>query len=112
MTDLQEQLFLDWNTSYESGGLDAIIQERHKQILTKERTIMSDVHHNPDGQLLQAARALLKFNAVEHDFPEHWGIASVRKLINKSYIDRLTIAGALIAAELDRIDYIEARKPF
>lgn len=90
--------------------INLICKERIEQIYNHKRTIHADVLHNPNGELIKAARALMKPTPVEHDFPESWGVAACRKMINKSLIERYTIAGALIAAEIDRIDYLEKEK--
>jgi len=91
-------------------GVIAIINERNDQIHKHGRTIESDILHNPSGQLIDAARALLKPTPVLHDFPDTWGIAACRKLINKSYQERKVIAAALIAADYDRVEVVEKRK--
>lgn len=88
-----------------NSGIMAILTERLEQINKHYRTIEDDWLHNPSGQLIEGARALLKPNTVDHDFPDNWGVAACRKMINKPYKERLIIAGALIAAEIDRINY-------
>lgn len=87
-------------------GIIAMLNERNDQIHKHGYTVKNDVLHNPNGELIVAARALMKEVCVPHDFPEHWGIAFVRKLVLKSYTERLVIAGALLAAEVDRRMYI------
>lgn len=88
-------------------GIIAILNERNDQIHKHGHTVKNDVLHNPNGELVVAARALMKETCVPHDFPDHWGIAFVRKLCLKPYTDRLVIAGALLAAEVDRRRYIQ-----
>lgn len=91
-------------------GVIAILNERNDQIHKHGLSVKDDVLHNPNGELIQAARALMKPTPVEHDFPASWGVAAVRKMINKSLAERYIIAGALISAELDRISYLEKQK--
>ena len=88
-------------------GIIAILNERNDQIHKHGHTVKDDVLHNPNGELIIAARALLKENPVEHDFPTHWGLAFVRKMILKPLTDRYIISAALIAAEVDRRRYIQ-----
>lgn len=82
-------------------GAIRIATERQNQI-DAGRDVKSDLLTNPNGELIIAARALMKENPVEHDFPTHWGVAACRKMILKPYTERLIIAGALLAAEVDR----------
>lgn len=87
--------------------LQEITKERTEQIVVHNHRLKDDVFHNPNEELIQAARALLKPNPTSHDFPEHWGIAYVGKLMLKPYTKRLIIAAALLAAEVDRRKYIQ-----
>jgi hypothetical protein len=90
-------------------GIVAIINERNDQIHKHKLTVNDDILYNPNGELVQAARALLKERPVLHDFPDSWGIAHCRKMIEKSYQERLAVAGALIAAEYDRTEELKKR---
>jgi hypothetical protein len=91
-------------------GIIAMLNERNDQIHKHGFTVENDVLHNPNGELIIAARALMKELPNPHDFPEHWGIAFVRKLMRKTLIERYIIAGALIAAEVDRKKYLEEKE--
>lgn len=83
-------------------GIELIAQERAEQINKHNRTIASDVTNNDERQLKMAATALL---ANEKSwFPTDWDKNIRTKMFNKSYSEKLVIAGALIAAELDRIN--------
>jgi hypothetical protein len=90
-----------------SKGAYFINKERAEQLLKHERTIQDDVLHNPTGELITAVKALLSNSGRIDLFPKNWGIAACRKMLSKSKIERLTIAGALIAAEIDRLIYLE-----
>ena len=97
-------------------GIDLISQEREEQLTKHGITVESDVENNNEYQLVDAASALVSpheesfeemYVQTQSDYPpvgwdkEIWG-----KLIRKPYKDRLVIAGALIAAEIDRINAV------
>lgn len=89
-------------------GIELIAQERQEQIEKHGRTVERDVIENDNQQLSIGAEMLL---AVEHEegidsnsYPDGWNHDICMKMIGKSYRERLIIAGALIAAELDRIN--------
>lgn len=88
-------------------GIELIAQERQEQIEKHGRTVEADVALNSSGQLATAAEMLL---AADHEegidpecFPEGWSRDICNAMLNKPYKERLVIAGALIAAEIDRI---------
>ena len=69
-----------------------------------------DIKNNPDCQLSFAAALLScptpeQYSNKENDYacPEGWDKYRWRYMIQKPYKERLIIAGALIAAEIDRI---------
>lgn len=88
-------------------GVELIADERKKQIEVLGRTIELDAEINTDGQLSFAASCLAFDDTshidVESYRPAFWDVELWRKIINKPYKERLIIAGALIAAELDRV---------
>jgi len=92
-------------------GIQLIEMERAEQIL-KHGYDPNFVHENPqyysDGQLAVAAEMLI---ASEHEegidrnsYPENWPDEDCIKMLNKPYVERLAVAGALIAAEIDRLN--------
>lgn len=104
-------------------GIELIAQERKEQIekhgYTEELT-----KNNPkwyrDHQLARVAgllthpeglEELTKMHpmemAIDMHLIEHWNEDKLRYMAGKSYKDRLIIAGALIAAEIDRINAME-----
>ena len=96
-------------------GIKLIVKERKEQINKHNFSIEHDAEFNElrgnDGlyPLSTAARAVLIGN--DGEFPSSWNdLDLVQKMCDKSYKDRLIIAGALIAAELDRLLYEEANK--
>lgn len=106
-------------------GIELIAQERDEQIKKHCRTIANDIIVNSKYQLLDAAICLLQKHAegrvlnenkhpieaaddsldwVFRDFvPTDWNEEIWYNMFDKPYKDRLVIAGALIAAEIDRI---------
>lgn len=90
-------------------GIQLIARERKEQIEKHGRTIKQDVRLNENEQLAQGAEMLL---AVSHEegidsmsFPDGWDHDVCEKMIGKPYKERLIIAGALIAAEIDRLNH-------
>ena len=92
-------------------GIELISQERDEQILKHGRTTATDKLFNQEFQLCSGASCLLFSPADEgvdlmKEFlfmPKGWDERVWDKMVSKSYKERLIIAGALIAAEIDRI---------
>lgn len=89
-------------------GIELIAKERQEQIEKHGRTVEYDEIQNSEGQLSEAAEMLL---ASEHEegidpqsFPDGWDRDICSHMLSKPYNERLIIAGALIAAELDRLN--------
>ncbi len=93
------------------SGINLIAAEREQQITRHNKTISHDLNINKYGQLRQMARLLLSYvdeNVINDGFlkplsPIGWFSGRVYRFASKTYKDRLIIAGALIAAEIDRI---------
>lgn len=87
-------------------GIELIAIERQEQIEKHHRTIAQDKELNADKQLSFAAKILISNSRIEQEAscPKGWDLTLFRKMINKGYKERLIIAGALIAAEIDRIN--------
>lgn len=88
-------------------GIELISNERLEQIIKHGRTIENDAKFNAEYQLKDAAAALLIDNeeARISYVPKGWDAEIWAKMCRKSYSDRITIAAALIAAELDRLTH-------
>lgn len=93
-----------------SNGIELIAQERKEQSQKHGISIEDDVNFNDNGELAEAASHLISVNGdfqfMESDLemrPEGWGEERYRKMMLKPYKERLIIAGALIAAEIDRL---------
>lgn len=107
-------------------GIELIAEERKEQIEKHNRSIEKDIELNGDYQLLNGASLLLHKwpegrppkkgkhpNEAEDDslddvfrmlVPAGWDKNIWYKMFDKPYKERLIIAGALIAAEIDRIN--------
>lgn len=105
-------------------GLGRIITERWEQVQKHKRTVRHDVRKNNKGQLMDAI-IKLAYNYEEipetlkeisttvrniylNTPPTGWNKKTWLTMMNKPLKERLVIVGALIAAELDRRDFIEA----
>jgi len=89
-------------------GIELIAQERKEQIEKHGRTIFSDTDVNRSEQLrLGAIRLIVDSYDRECLNPNDWNIKAWQKMAAKDYKERLIIAGALIAAEIDRLQYVE-----
>jgi len=86
-----------------TNGVGLIHQERVDQLEKHKRSIEDDYKLNADYQLVDAAIKLLK--GGQHECPEGWDIKIWEKMLTKSEQEKLIIAGALIAAEIDRLNY-------
>lgn len=85
-------------------GIELIAAERQEQLEKHGRTVYDDVIQNNNEQLREAALKMIAKQELEDcDPPNGWDAKHWFYMANKRYEDRLIIAGALIAAELDRI---------
>lgn len=84
-------------------GIELIAEERREQPTKHGRTIKYDVENNKRQQLTDAATRLINGGCMPH--PKDWSWDIWYKMISKARKERLIIAGALIAAEIDRIQY-------
>ncbi len=88
-------------------GIALIADERQEQIEKHGRSVAQDKELNYSNQLAHAASALsspiLEDWDNRHAAPEGWDLEIWQKMHDKPYKERLIIAGALIAAELDRL---------
>lgn len=100
--------FVSGKVKGRSVGLELIAQEREKQIGKYGYTARHSVEVAPDWydneQLMSAAISMLRFG--DSGFvPEYWDRDKFTELKSRSIVERLQIAGAFIAAELDRLHY-------
>lgn len=83
-------------------GIELIALERQDQIEKHGRSVERDTIENCNGELLMGARALMdhKYQFI----PDAWDGETVSHMMSKGVIERLSIAGAFIAAEIDRLN--------
>ncbi len=94
---------IHWRKDFMTGTeLIAMERLQHKMC---GRTIKYDHINNADNQLSQAAAALIEGDVTW--MPKGWDDDKCKKLMKKPYKERLVMAGALIAAELDRLNFKE-----
>lgn len=94
-------------------GIELIAIERQEQIEKHGRTIENDVMQNKGCQLADGAGVLCHPQIGTPRkrlslMPTNWDDALVFKMCRKTYKERLIIAGALIAAEIDRLQRIDS----
>ena len=90
-------------------GIELIAQERQEQIEKHHRTLEADKAFNsqPTGYREMTPLALQASRLLDSSLMwrvDHWSKEITDKMEGKPYRERLIIAGALIAAELDRIN--------
>jgi hypothetical protein len=90
-------------------GIELIAAEREEQLHKHARTIEGDREENATGQLVQAVEYIL--SGVPSKYPKDWSEAFKQRIDTKTRIQQLTIAGALIAAEIDRITPVNESDP-
>lgn len=93
------------------SGIELIANERQEQITKHGRTIESDLEFNSHYQLKDAALDLIEHITQRSGFtpPEGWDLFIYAKMIGKPYKERLIIAGALLAAEIDRVNEYKSK---
>ena len=91
-------------------GIELIAIEREEQIEKHHRTIENDVINNTKGQLAKGAASLIHYKLILREpQPEGWDGEIFEYMRMKGYKERLIIAGALIAAEIDRLQNTETK---
>lgn len=90
-------------------GVQLITEEREKQI---SKHVFTGEHHfnHPEWynerQLIQAATLLTLEDLRQNTwYPKNWDSDWFKNLCERDYKERLIIAGALISAEIDRLNY-------
>lgn len=102
----------NWETISESKkrkgimtGIDLIAQKRLDQKIKHGHSIRSDYESYPDFELMEAAQAILEANPDR--MPKTWDEESCKRLCGKPLQERLITAGAMIAAQIDVLNYKE-----
>lgn len=84
-------------------GVSLIAAERQEQIVKHSFSVQSDFEYYNNNELLIAADfALHEGNLI---FPKNWDEKYAKKIKAKDRISQLKVAGACIAAEIDRMLY-------
>lgn len=90
-------------------GIELIAQERAEQIKKHSYTIDDDIEkydlEDSDGLSELSIMAIAAIEGKDGHAPAGWDLVLVQKICDKTYKERLIIAGALIAAEIDRLNY-------
>lgn len=81
-------------------GAELISIERAEQIEKHGWDVKNDANYS-ENELIKAA--LFAINPIQFEWPFYWQEKFRNKILDKTTIERLTVAGALIAAEIDRI---------
>jgi hypothetical protein len=85
-------------------GAELIAAERQRQIEQEGWTPEHDAKEHDDGSLAEVASSLASPHHGSHPMSWQVGIWNLVRKRNKwSRIEQLTVAGALIAAEIDRL---------
>lgn len=92
------------------SGIELFAIERARKIKKHgydAQFIKDNPHYYSEKQLAIAAEMLLmaehQDNVKRYCYPTNWPIDEVDKMLSKSYLQRLIIAGSLIADETERI---------
>lgn len=96
-----------------NSGVELIAKERNEQLTKHGRTVEDDYMLNSSWPLplTKAASSLtmqpVSSLVIDYGIPDGWDRATWAKMCGKTYKERLAIAGALIAAEIDRVQFEE-----
>lgn len=86
-------------------GVEMIAIERREQKVKHNKSIKHDYEQYPDFELADAAEALISNNLFK--FPRTWNLEYCKKLLDKPYMERLVVAGAFLAAQIDVLNFRE-----
>lgn len=92
-------------------GIELIVEERKEQIEKHNWSKEHDQSHNNNELKMAALFAIAPYDILYENMPIEYILEKgwetfKSKVSNKGEIDRLKIAGALIAAEIDRLSKI------
>jgi len=88
------------------NGIELISKERDEQINKHGCSIKNDIG-SINEELLDVA--LFTITGNSDFYPRGWNDEFKSKLHKKDRIEQLAVAGALIAAEIDRLQYVEEK---
>tara|TARA_R110002020_G_C16314529_1_gene774165 strand:- start:4211 stop:4588 length:378 start_codon:yes stop_codon:yes gene_type:complete len=81
-------------------GIELIAEEREEQIVKHGWDLKNDQDYGRE-ELIKAA--LFCIDQTRFEWPYYWTEEFRQKILSKTRIDQLKVAGALIAAEIDRL---------
>lgn len=96
---------LDFKRDIDMPGAQRIGTERWEQVYKHKWSVRNDADYK-DGQLIKAALFCINSNLFE--WPFGWDKKFRDKILKKSQIERYAVAGAFIAAQIDRDEYINS----
>lgn len=85
-------------------GIDHIVAERKEQIEKHGFDVKNDRYYN-DNELIKAA--LFAINPNQFEWPYKWAARFRHKIQQKDELNRLRVAGALIASRIDQIIHLQ-----
>ena len=89
-------------------GVELIAEERQEQIEKHGFDVKNDADYS-HNELLKAC--LFAINPAQFEWPFYWQEKFREKILNKpNEIERLKIAGAFIAAAIERLQFLEEKK--
>jgi hypothetical protein len=88
------------------SGIKQVIEERNEHFTKHCRSVEFDAVHSPNGELVEGAIAILR--NVKEKIP----VGCDRKVLNKTWKERIKISASLLIAEIDRLQYIENYKAY
>ena len=96
------------------NGIELIAKERQEQLEKHGRSVKNDVQYNSNltgyGIMPLTVGAIGLLDDTFNHVPLHWNGETIIHMRSKPYKEKLIIAGALIAAELDRLQFIEEQE--
>jgi hypothetical protein len=96
------------------NGIELIAKERKEQQEKHDISVKNDAHFNSitlfNGITPMPIVVIGLLDGSFKHVPSHWDKKLLDKMRNKPYKERLIIAGALLAAEIDRVQYVEEQK--
>jgi len=82
-------------------GIELIAKERKEQI---EKHGWDDSHDDKHTDLSLRNCAIYNLTKDDNFWPSNWDVKYKKKMDAKNYKENLIVAGALIAAEIDRLN--------
>lgn len=89
----------------EMTGVEKIAMKRLRQKVRHGHTVKRDYEAYPDFELIDAAKGIIDADASM--FPTTWDKEAVNSLCAKDLEERLAIAGAMLAAQIDVLNFKE-----